>query len=61
MYALIVKHGKGSYELQYKPNINSRIVTFAERCPDPNVLKMSMELDWQQGNQDNVLWISELN
>ncbi|MED3550143.1 hypothetical protein [Cytobacillus praedii] len=59
MYALIVKQSKFSFELQHKPSLDSRVVTFAERFSDPIVLKNSRSLDWIESDLENVLWIAK--
>ncbi|WP_080845626.1 hypothetical protein [Cytobacillus gottheilii] len=60
MIAVIKQQGAGSFELQHKHNIDSKIVSFAMRNSDPEVLKSSAELDWVKSDRGNVLWTAQL-
>ncbi|TCJ00963.1 hypothetical protein [Cytobacillus praedii] len=59
MVVQIIKQSQSSYELQHKPSLESRVVTFAERFSDPAVLKNSLSLEWQESDTDNVLWVAQ--
>lgn len=58
MYAVIIKHGS-QFELQHRPTIDSRVVSFAEKSGNAEMLKRSLTLDWQRGNDEKVLWYAQ--
>lgn len=58
MFAVIVKQGN-QFELQHKPEIESRVVSHAERASSDEILKMSLSLDWKPYTHDRILWYAE--
>ncbi|PLR99577.1 hypothetical protein [Bacillus sp. T33-2] len=59
MYAIIKNQGS-HFELQYKHDINSRVVSYAERASNPEWLKVSLTADWMECEKENVLWYAKI-
>ncbi|KON87394.1 hypothetical protein AF332_11530 [Sporosarcina globispora] len=59
MYAVIIRTKRG-YELQYKDDLASENVTGKEYSSNDEILKRSLTADWQESNEENVLWVAKL-